>query len=69
MRIIIDDAGMPIEFWDEAVEYDSYVRNRLPIGPVVNGQLRTPIEAYTGVRPHVRHIRPWGCKAFGYVNP
>ncbi|KAI0992923.1 hypothetical protein K3495_g15261, partial [Podosphaera aphanis] len=69
MRTMIDDAELPIEFWDEAVEYDSYIRNRLPLGPTINGKLTSPIEAYTGVRPNVDHIRPWGYKAYGYVNP
>ncbi|KAI0993059.1 hypothetical protein K3495_g15125, partial [Podosphaera aphanis] len=69
IRTMIDDAELPIEFWDEAVEYDSYIRNRLPLGPIIDGQLTSPLEAYTGVRPNVEHIRPWGYKAYGYVNP
>lgn len=27
IRTMIDDAELPIEFWDAAVEYDSYIRN------------------------------------------
>ncbi|KAI0993875.1 hypothetical protein K3495_g14309, partial [Podosphaera aphanis] len=69
IRTMICDAELPIEFWDEAVEYDSYIRNRLPVGPIVDGKLTSPIEAYTGLRPNVDHIRPWGYKAYGYVNP
>ncbi|KAI1000751.1 hypothetical protein K3495_g7446 [Podosphaera aphanis] len=66
MRTMIDDAELPIEFWDEAIEYDSYIRNRLPLGPIINGKLTSPIEAYTGVRPNVDRIRHWGYKAYGY---
>ncbi|KAI1006202.1 hypothetical protein K3495_g2019 [Podosphaera aphanis] len=69
IRTMIDDAELPIEFWDEPVEYDSYVRNRLPLGPTLDGKLTSPIEVYTGVKPNIDHIRPWGYKAYGYVNP
>ncbi|KAI0991217.1 hypothetical protein K3495_g16970, partial [Podosphaera aphanis] len=69
IRTMIDDAELPIEFWDEAAEYNSYVRNRLPLGPLINGKLTSPMEAYTGIKPNIDHIRPWGYKAYGYVNP
>ncbi|KAI1003485.1 hypothetical protein K3495_g4723 [Podosphaera aphanis] len=62
---MIDDAELPIEFWDEAVEYDSYIRNRLPLGPIINGKLTSPMEACTGVRPNIDHIRPWGYNVYG----
>ncbi len=58
------DAGLLIEFWDEAVEAGTYSRNRLMCGPKRNGLCYTPIGAYTGKPPEVDHIMPFGYKCY-----
>ena len=67
-RALLQDSGLPIEFWDEAVEHGTYLRNRSMCGPKRNGIRHTPIGAYTGEPPEVDHIRPFGVKGYAWVN-
>jgi hypothetical protein len=69
MRAMIKNACLPIEFWDEAAETSAYIRNRIPIGPIVEGKRTSPEQVYTGEKPRVDHIRVWGSKCYSYVNP
>ena len=38
-RVLLEDSGMPVEFWDYAVESGAYVRNRLQRGPFVEKEV------------------------------
>jgi Reverse transcriptase (RNA-dependent DNA polymerase)/gag-polypeptide of LTR copia-type len=67
-RALLQDSGLPIEFWDESVEHGTYLRNRSMCGPKKNGVRHTPIGAYTGEPPEVDHIRPFGVKCYSWVN-
>ena len=69
MRAMIKDAGLPIEFWDEAVEADAYMRNRTATGPTIDGKQVSPEEAFTRKKPSIDHIRVWGSKCYSYINP
>ena len=69
MRAMLKAQNLPLEFWDEAVEFDAYIRNRMPTGPTINGQLTSPELAYTGVMPDTKRIRVWGSKCISYMNP
>ena len=69
VRAMIKESGLPIEFWPEAAEADAYLRNRIGTGPIVNGSPTTPMEAFTGVKPSIDHIRVWGCKCYSYIDP
>lgn len=68
VRAILQEAQLPIEFWDEAAEADSYMRNRTATGPKVNGQKTCPMKAFTGEIPSIDHIRKWGSKCFYYID-
>jgi Reverse transcriptase (RNA-dependent DNA polymerase)/gag-polypeptide of LTR copia-type len=68
-RAMLKDAGLPIEFWDEAVQADAYIRNRTGTGPLINSQRISPEEAYSGTKPSIDHIRVWGSKCYSYVDP
>jgi hypothetical protein len=46
MRAMLKEADLPLEFWDEAVEHDAYIRNRTGTGPVIDGSVVSPQEAY-----------------------
>jgi hypothetical protein len=50
-RAMLIEAKLPIEFWDEAVEADTYLRNRLPRGEGLRTEtyIFSP-EAFTGPR-------------------
>ncbi|KAI0994162.1 hypothetical protein K3495_g14020, partial [Podosphaera aphanis] len=69
MRAMLKDADLPLEFWDEAVEADTYMRNRLQTGPIVDGRQVSPEQAFTGKIPDIDHIRIWGSKCYSYLHP
>ena len=68
VRAMIQDAGLPMEFWPEAAQTDAYVRNRLDTGPTINDEPTSPIQAFTGIKPSVDHLRVWGCKCYSHVD-
>lgn len=77
VRALLKDAKLPVEFWCYAVMADAYLRNRLIHGPFVernvDGELLSqqisPEEAWTGKVPGQKHIHPFGCLAYSYVDP
>lgn len=69
MRAMLKDAELPLEFWDEAVETDVYIRNRTQTGPFIEGLQISPEEAFTGLKPDIGHIAVWGSKCISYINP
>ncbi|KAG6532540.1 hypothetical protein ZIOFF_006386 [Zingiber officinale] len=52
---------MPARFWGEAVRHAVYLLNRLPTKAL--GE-RTPFEAWMGRKPHLSHLRVFGCVAY-----
>ncbi|EDN93221.1 hypothetical protein SS1G_12167 [Sclerotinia sclerotiorum 1980 UF-70] len=69
MRAMLKEASLPLEFWDEAVEHDAYIRNRTNSGPDANGIDRSPTEAFTGTIPDLGMCKVWGSKCYAYINP
>jgi hypothetical protein len=69
IRAILNNAWLPLEFWDEAVTADIYLRNRTNTGPIVNGKTTSPEEAWIGVTLSIDHIRVWRSKSYSYINP
>ena len=69
MRAMLEDARLPLEFWDEAVEADIYLRNRTDTGPIIDGRTVSPEGAWTGAIPEIDHIRIWGSKCYSYIHP
>ena len=65
---MLKEASLPLEFWDEVVEYDAYIRDRTDTGPVVKGSVLNRIEAWTGTTPSISHLRVWGSKYYSYIN-
>jgi hypothetical protein len=49
MRAMLNDPGLPLEFWDEAVSADIYLRNRTNTGPIIDGKTASPDGDWTGV--------------------
>ncbi|KAG6483537.1 hypothetical protein ZIOFF_060185 [Zingiber officinale] len=48
-------------FWGEAVRHAVYLLNRLPTKALGD---RTPFEAWIGRKPHLAHLRVFGCVAY-----
>jgi hypothetical protein len=69
MRAMLNDAGLLIEFWDEAVNADTYLRNRTNTGPIIDGKITSSEGACTGVTLSIDHSRIWGSKCYSYINP
>ena len=66
---MLEEAYMPIEFWLEALEACTVIRNVLPNGLEVNGFQVSPKEAFLGLKPLVSHFKVWVCKAVVYIDP
>nr|AAU90089.1 putative polyprotein [Oryza sativa Japonica Group] len=62
-RSMLKAAGMPAQFWGEAVVAAVYLLNRSPTKSL-DGV--TPYEAWHGRRPSVEHLKVFGC--VGYVK-
>jgi len=58
MRALLQEADLPIEFWDEAVKTDYYIRNRAYYAKLkINGKRTCPEAAFTGETPSINYIR------------
>lgn len=68
-RAMLKDAKLPLEFWDEAMVADAYVRNRMQTGPIQDGQQISPYQAYFNEKPSANHLRVWGSKCWSWINP
>jgi hypothetical protein len=69
MRAMLNDASLVLEFWDEAVTADAYLRNKTNTGPIIDRKITSPEGAWTGVTPSIDYIRVWGRKCYSYINP
>jgi Reverse transcriptase (RNA-dependent DNA polymerase)/gag-polypeptide of LTR copia-type/Integrase core domain/GAG-pre-integrase domain len=58
MRAIMMEKLLPQTLWSVAIGHAAYIRNRSPTR-ALNG--KTPIEAWTGNKPNLSHLREFGC--------
>lgn len=63
-RSLLKSMHVPSRFWGEAVLHAVYLLNRLPTKAMGD---RTPFEAWTGRKPHLAHLRVFGCTAHAKV--
>lgn len=64
VRSMLAGAKLPQKFWAEVLSTAVYLRNRSPTTAV---QGMTPVEAWTGKKPDVCHLRAFGCVAYAHV--
>ena len=57
-------AKIPQRFWVEALATAVYLHNRSPTKGVTD---MTPFEAWTRVKPNVRHLRSFGCTVYAHI--
>lgn len=62
-RCMMFDANLNTKFWAEAVTTAVYLINRLP----VVGAAKTPEELWSGVRPNLKYLKVFGCKAMMHI--
>lgn len=67
IRALLKDGDLPVEFWDEAAEFDSHIRNCTAIGPTINGSITSPYQAYLGRKPNMDTTRVFGSKCYMYI--
>jgi len=58
-------AGLPLQFWADAVDIAVYLRNRGPSSSLDGGILE---EAWTGKKVNYSFLKTFGCKAFVHIN-
>mgnify|MGYP002775250692 FL=1 len=63
-RCMLQVAGLHNQFWEEAVATACYVQNRSP--HKVLG-LNTPYAIWYGHKPHLGHLRVFGCIAYSHI--
>lgn len=56
--------GLEQKFWAEVVATACYLINRSPTSALVE---KTPMEACSGKKPSLKHLRVFGCKAYAPV--
>ena len=66
MRSMLHGAGLSKAFWGEAALCFNHTRNRSPTKGLDGGI--TPMEAWTGVKPSVYHLKPFGCRVSVHIG-
>ena len=69
MKVMLKDANLLIKFQDEAVEADTYMRNRTNTGPTINRKKVSPEEAFIGKTLSINYICVQGSKCYSYIYP
>jgi hypothetical protein len=64
-RSLLKGMSVPGRMWGEAVRHAIFLLNWLPTKAMGN---RTPFEAWTGKKPHLGHLRVFGCTAHAKVT-
>ena len=65
-RTMLQHAGLSKGFWEEAVRTAVYLKNRSLTKAVDSA---TPFQAWTGQKPVLHHLRPFGCDIHVFVSP
>ena len=61
VRTMLIDSKLAESFWDKALNFANYARNRTPSQVL---DWKTPYEMFYKKVPNVRHLRAFGCKVF-----
>jgi transposase InsO family protein len=65
VRSMLASKNIPKNFWAEAVNWANYVLNRSPAAAISDV---TPEEAWSSIKPSVKHFRVFGCIAYAHVQ-
>jgi len=60
-RTILNESSLPKCFWADAVSTTCYVMNRVLIRPILK---KTPYELLNGRKPHIGHLKVFGCRCY-----
>ncbi|KAJ4728947.1 Retrovirus-related Pol polyprotein from transposon TNT 1-94 [Melia azedarach] len=63
-RSMMHEKNLPKKFWAEAVYTSVYLQNRLPTHAIEG---KTPIEAWSGLKPSVGHLKVFGSVCYVHI--
>jgi hypothetical protein len=63
-RTQLIDSGLPKSYWAEAINYTTYILNRM----VQRESAKTPYELFYGKKPNIKNLRAFGEDCFVYNN-
>ena len=63
-RAMLHDQGLPLFLWAEACNTAIYLQSRSPHQSLGN---QTPLEAFSGQKPQLGHLRIFGCLTYSQV--
>ena len=64
-RTMMALAGLPEQYWAEAVNTAAYIRNCVITRSIK--KRKTPYEKWYGRKPDLSHLRVFGCMAYAYI--
>ncbi|KAG9246181.1 hypothetical protein BJ878DRAFT_566033 [Calycina marina] len=68
-RALLKNTNLPVEFWDEALEYDDAItRNCTAVGPLIDDEITSPIGAYIGQKPSINNIKVFGSRCYAHIK-
>ena len=63
-KTMMKEKGLPKYFWAEAVYTSVHILNRCPTKALKD---KTPVEAWSGIKPSVSHFKIFGCICYADV--
>ena len=60
VRSMMEQVNLPISYWGDALLTATYILNRVPSKSIQS----TPYELWTGRKPELGNMRPWGSAAY-----
>jgi hypothetical protein len=69
MIAMLKDPGLPLEFWDKAIEQDAYISICTNIGTDSNGINRSLTKAFRSTFPDIEICMTQWSKCSSYINP
>jgi transposase InsO family protein len=64
-RCMIEHAGVPKQYWGEAIVTATFLRNRCPTRAI--GHDKSPHEVWTQKKPLLKNLKVFGCHAYVHV--
>jgi hypothetical protein len=61
---VVTGTKIPKALWEEIARTVNYIQNRCPTKAL---KLQTPEEVFTGIKPHLGHLRVIGCTAYCHI--
>ena len=65
VRCILIESSLSKRFWAEATNTTAYLKNR---SPSLALNFKTHMHVWTGTKPNLNHLKPFGCLAYIYTN-